>query len=687
MLAPSDWHVFRDATRRLMEDDSRTMEVRFKLLLGELDPERDSPSPGALYQSMEGKGMLMVDREDGRPSHTMWVIKPVSQPEYLQAPPSILLEHGEVGDEPGSAEAVQVGFGNRSVVEPVTPFPIARPISIVPILCRICENNIPQWYFEKHNETCSEVHRLEAEIAECNESIVELRNTIRDLRVAMDRASPMAVPEYRGLPIFSPSTSPSSSSPLQLLRAPLKMKRLSVKKMQQRLLEQLDDILQLAADVSIPALKEEEAAEPIERQRLLSPGSEAKMSTIRRWSKPKIEDAALTQLVDDTERLMRQKIDNVVRMQNTLRYSEKIRQEWEERVEAALSDMNEGDEGDEEMDDDQDDDHSSTTSEYAFDGQVSSPDPTPSASPPPPMNTFIPGRVISPPSFVPAAPSPAYQWQSVSSLTTRSSTPSSISSPLALAAPIVAKNTDDMPPHMDLDEISMPPPPLPSVNSLSVRSGRSSHNLGPKLLITPPLSPMVSSQETVTRRRSRRHSTAIAPTLSPTSSISGIPLSPRLPSVAPLSRTSPTSIKDFEVIKPISKGAFGSVFLAKKKATGDYFAIKVLKKADMIAKNQITNVKAERMILMKQAESPFVAKLYFTFQSKDNLYLVMEYLNGGDCAALIKSLGSLPEEWTRNYIAEVVLGLEYLHQRGIVHRYVFKTSQTTDFSINLFAAT
>ena len=151
----------------------------------------------------------------------------------------------------------------------------------------------------------------------------------------------------------------------------------------------------------------------------------------------------------------------------------------------------------------------------------------------------------------------------------------------------------------------------------------------------------------------------------PPGSATGAPLSPRAP-VNP--RGAPTSIKDFEIIKPISKGAFGSVFLARKKNTGDYFAIKVLRKADMIAKNQVTNVKAERMILMKQAESPFVAKLYFTFQSKENLYLVMEYLNGGDCAALIKSLGSLPEEWTRNYVAEVVLGLDYLHQRGIVHR-------------------
>ena len=84
--------------------------------------------------------------------------------------------------------------------------------------------------------------------------------------------------------------------------------------------------------------------------------------------------------------------------------------------------------------------------------------------------------------------------------------------------------------------------------------------------------------------------------------------------------------------------------MAKKKVTGDYYAIKVLHKADMISKNQITNVKAECMILMKQVEPPFVVKLYCTFQSKDNLYLVMEYLNGGDCAALIKAVGSLPEE-------------------------------------------
>ncbi|KAK9768824.1 rim15, signal transduction response regulator [Basidiobolus ranarum] len=151
-------------------------------------------------------------------------------------------------------------------------------------------------------------------------------------------------------------------------------------------------------------------------------------------------------------------------------------------------------------------------------------------------------------------------------------------------------------------------------------------------------------------------------------SLNSIPYSPTIGPATPGLRSAQISIKDFEVIKPISKGAFGSVYLAKKRTTGEYFAIKVLKKSDMITKNQVMNVKAERKALIMQTDSPFVVKLYFTFQSKDYLYLVMEYLNGGDCAALIKGMGELPEEWARNYLAEVVLGLEYLHGKGIIHR-------------------
>ncbi|KAI8056703.1 hypothetical protein BDF22DRAFT_207836 [Syncephalis plumigaleata] len=157
-----------------------------------------------------------------------------------------------------------------------------------------------------------------------------------------------------------------------------------------------------------------------------------------------------------------------------------------------------------------------------------------------------------------------------------------------------------------------------------------------------------------------------ASTVSLSTASASTPLSAGM-SMLPGRSTAP-SIKDYEIIKPISKGAFGSVYLAKKHATGDYYAIKVLRKSDMIAKNQVTNVKAERMILMMQRDSPYVVRLFYSFQSKDYLYLVMEYLNGGDCAALIKTLGGLSEDWARSYLAEVTLGLEYLHSLGIIHR-------------------
>jgi serine/threonine-protein kinase RIM15 len=671
-LSSSDVNIFKEASQRLQEDDSHTIEVRFKLHI-EPNMEQD-PSAGTLYQLMEGKGMLIIDREDGQPSHTMWVIKPMAPARFEHDTPTVVIPENDLAPEPASTIRPSF-FDQSSDFEPVTPFPFSQPISKKPILCRICECQIPQWYFEKHSETCAETHLFEAEIVECNESISELRNTIRELCVAVDRPSPVANPEYRGMPIFSPSSSPIVSSPLQLFRVN-KMQRLGIKKMQRRLLDQIDEILQVASEISMPSLKEEEANEPIERQRLLSPSSERKITQIRQWPKPNTEDAALTQLIQDAERIMRQKVDNVVRMQNTIRYSEKIWHEWQERVEGALATVDESSSESEGSSSEEEGkgatavqdvtDRSSTVSENDVTAPQSS-EPTPAASQAIiSLPTARPASILLP-SVPGAAPfGPRQQLQA-----TRSSTPSSVSSPLALAEPIIAPpSPEGGVPLMLLDD-----PAVPS----TIKSRKSASNLTllePKLVITPPASPLVSasrdgnsaslSREGSTKRGHRRHSTASALT----SPLHAGPLSPRQLSSQPLPRTTPTSIKDFDIIKPISKGAFGSVFLAKKKATGDYYAIKVLKKADMISKNQITNVKAERMILMKQAESPFVAKLYFTFQSKDNLYLVMEYLNGGDCAALIKSLGNLPEEWTRSYIAEVILGLEYLHQRGIVHRYL-----------------
>ncbi|KAL7155261.1 hypothetical protein ABFS83_03G063100 [Erythranthe nasuta] len=128
-----------------------------------------------------------------------------------------------------------------------------------------------------------------------------------------------------------------------------------------------------------------------------------------------------------------------------------------------------------------------------------------------------------------------------------------------------------------------------------------------------------------------------------------------------------TSIDDFDIIKPISRGAYGKVFLARKRATGDLFAIKVLKKLDMLRKNDIDRILAERNILIA-VRNPFVVRFFYSFTSTDNLYLVMEYLNGGDLFSLVKKVGCLEEAVARTYIAELVLALEYLHSLGIIHR-------------------
>ncbi|KAG0659972.1 rim15, signal transduction response regulator [Maudiozyma exigua] len=144
------------------------------------------------------------------------------------------------------------------------------------------------------------------------------------------------------------------------------------------------------------------------------------------------------------------------------------------------------------------------------------------------------------------------------------------------------------------------------------------------------------------------------------------PLSPLLLATNQIKSTQP-SIKDYDILKPISKGAYGSVYLARKKLTGDYFAVKVLRKSDMIAKNQVMNVKSERAIMMFQSDKPYVAKLFATFQNKDNLFLVMEYLPGGDLATLIKMMDTLPDKWVRQYLAEIIIGVDDMHQNGIIH--------------------
>ena len=134
-----------------------------------------------------------------------------------------------------------------------------------------------------------------------------------------------------------------------------------------------------------------------------------------------------------------------------------------------------------------------------------------------------------------------------------------------------------------------------------------------------------------------------------------------------LQSTSSVSIEDFEILKRISSGAYGKVYLARKKKTRDLFAVKVQNKSDLLRKNMVDNAIAERLIL-SNVKAPFVVKLYYAFQNERALYLVMEYCCGGDVATLLRNLGAFDLDMARAYAADTVLSLESLHRMSYIHR-------------------
>ncbi|CAK9813862.1 Serine/threonine-protein kinase greatwall [Anthophora quadrimaculata] len=127
-------------------------------------------------------------------------------------------------------------------------------------------------------------------------------------------------------------------------------------------------------------------------------------------------------------------------------------------------------------------------------------------------------------------------------------------------------------------------------------------------------------------------------------------------------------IQDFKIVKPISRGAFGKVFLGHKKSNPEQvYAIKVMKKNEMINKNMASQVVIERNALAI-IHSDYCVQLFYSLQSISSVYLVMEYMVGGDLKSLLGVYGYMEESMAAFYTAEVCLALEYLHSHGIVHR-------------------
>ncbi|TBU55798.1 kinase-like protein [Dichomitus squalens] len=133
-------------------------------------------------------------------------------------------------------------------------------------------------------------------------------------------------------------------------------------------------------------------------------------------------------------------------------------------------------------------------------------------------------------------------------------------------------------------------------------------------------------------------------------------------------------VNAFVKLKTIGHGAFGVVSLVRERSTSQLFAMKQLRKTDMLRKGQEGHVRAERDLLRSASlvstpgSAEWIVKLFYSFQDRDHLYLVLEYMGGGDLLNLLIERDVFEEDFTRFYVAEMVLAIESCHKHGFIHR-------------------
>jgi len=126
-------------------------------------------------------------------------------------------------------------------------------------------------------------------------------------------------------------------------------------------------------------------------------------------------------------------------------------------------------------------------------------------------------------------------------------------------------------------------------------------------------------------------------------------------------------LEDFTLHQTLGTGTFGRVKLCEMAATKQFCALKILSKTEVIRLKQQEHIRSERHILL-QVDHPFIVKLYNTFESAENLYLLLEYVYGGEVFSHLRQAGRFSKEYCKFYSGQIVLVLKYLHGLNIVFR-------------------